>query len=87
VITQKDGHRNRYQIQAYLLVPSQAPGSRPSARSSPCSQPGDGQERGPPGPVTMMLAAAARRNALTSRAGRTRTGPMRKLSLRPSQVS
>ena len=40
VITQKDGRRNRYQIQAHLPVPEPAPGSRPSARSSPCSPPG-----------------------------------------------
>ena len=40
VITQKDSRRNRNQIQAHLPVPDPAPGSRPSARSSPCSPPG-----------------------------------------------
>ena len=62
VITQKDGRRNRYQIQAHLPVPEQ-PGTRerPSARSSPCSQPGAGPEPDPPRSVTVMSAAPARR--------------------------
>ena len=37
VITQKDGRRNRYQIQAHLPVPEPGTRSRPSARSSPCA--------------------------------------------------
>jgi hypothetical protein len=42
VITQKDGRRNRYRVQAHLAVPE--PGTRepPSARSSPCSPPETG---------------------------------------------
>jgi len=44
VITQKDGRRNRYQIQAHLPVPEPGTRSRPSARSSPCSPPGTGPE-------------------------------------------
>ena len=41
---QKDGRRNRYQIQAHLPVPEPGTRSRPSARSSPCSPPGTGPE-------------------------------------------
>jgi len=44
VITQKDGRRNRCQIQAHLPVPEPGTRSRPSARSSPCSLPGTGPE-------------------------------------------
>ena len=48
VITQKDGRRNRYQVQAHLPVPE--PGTRepPSARSSPCSPPGTDLARARP---------------------------------------
>ena len=35
VITQKDGRRNRYQIQSHLPVPEPGTRTRPSARSSP----------------------------------------------------
>ena len=47
VIRQKDGRRNRYRIQAHLPVPTPAPGNPPSARSSPCSQPGRPDPRRP----------------------------------------
>jgi MarR family len=60
VITQKDGRRNRYQIQAHLPVPEPGTRERPSARSSPCSQPGTGPEPGAPqrlfGPVPVLPA-------------------------------
>jgi len=61
VITQKDGRRNRYQIQAHLPVPE--PGTREPAVGEvvACSRPSTGPEPGPPRPVTVMPATAARR--------------------------
>ena len=43
VIKQKDGRRNRYQVQALLPLPEPATGNPPSAKSSPSSRaPGPG---------------------------------------------
>ena len=45
VVKQKNGRRNRYQIQARLPLPGPAPGNPPSATSSPSSP------AHPPGPA------------------------------------
>ena len=64
VITQKDGRRNRYQIQAHLPVPE--PGTREPAVGEVVAlfatrhRTGTGPEPDPPRPVALMPAPATR---------------------------
>src|SRR5260370_38081619 len=60
LVKQKDGRRNRYQIQAHLPCPNPPAGNAPSARSWPSSRATTGPASNCPRQVTLTAAARPR---------------------------